>query len=260
MFGGPGEKVRETQSSWPRLKSWKEFWKVRGEAGAWKGNKRPWLWDKCSSFRTRICPVLTIHVTELLWCSLQRSYKCFAGLEKDFTVHSSASPSCSVGFTGRGDVVSRMEEAPALMPAGGGASQRERHTWDARKLSELCPLKCSRGQAVGLNWPAGAELPGDAELWVWGAPSGSLSLAFLPAGPPGPSTARTLTLWSGGWTDASCSYWEALAALAPGIFLVKMLSCSLPSLIPLIISPLDGSRWKRAKFASSRDAGCRVDH
>ena len=60
--------------------------------------------------------------------------------------------------------MSRMEGAPALMPVGGGASQRERHTWDARKLSELCPLKCSRGQAEGVNGPAGTELPGDAEL------------------------------------------------------------------------------------------------
>ena len=34
----------------------------------------------------------------------------------------------------------------------------ERCTWDAQKPSELCPLKCSRHQARGVNGPAGAEL------------------------------------------------------------------------------------------------------
>ena len=51
-----------------------------------------------------------------------------------------------------------MEGAPALTPARVGGTMEERRTWDAQKPSELCPLKCSRHQARGVNGPVGAEL------------------------------------------------------------------------------------------------------
>lgn len=76
-------------------------------------------------------------------------------MEKDFTAHSSASPSHSVGFGGRGGAVvsRRMEEVPALMPACGGDIKRG--MLGMRKRLQKCTHSNAPGPGRGCKWVSG---------------------------------------------------------------------------------------------------------
>ncbi|XP_063517334.1 lysozyme-like protein 4 isoform X1 [Pongo pygmaeus] len=123
------------------------------------------------------------------------------------------------------DVGTRMEEAPVFKP---GCD--EDSTGDVQKPSESCPWQ---------RWQT-QRLQG--------------------AGPPGPGTASTPTPWRSGWMVASCSRLHGpcsthqLHLVNAGAFLLAA------SVNPVDdLTTLRAPDGKRQKFASSGDAGCRIN-
>lgn len=121
-----------------------------------------------------------------------------------------------------------------------------------------------QGPGRGCKWASGScgglEIPSSDSVPALRFRSCSLSLAFTSAGPPGPWTVRTRTLWHGGWTDASCSHRGGprnphhVHLLHEDAFLFA--TFPRPCCITHRLTAPDG---EGQKFALSTDAGCRIN-